>query len=90
MAAYSLGNTLGLALGRAAAGYLMELAPEFDQNAMEQPQNVLNLFLYESTLIPCCGFILVVVFAVILMKFEKQLPKWQEELEQRKAAVEQE
>ncbi len=90
MAAYSLGNTLGLALGRAAAGYLMELVPAFDQNAMEQPQNVLHLFLYESTLIPCCGFVLVVVFAVVLMKFEKQIPKWQEEIAQRKTAAVQE
>lgn len=84
MAAYSLGNTVGLALGRSAAGYLMELVPEFDQTAAKQPQNVLNLFLYESIIIPCVGFVLSVVCAVILTKFEKQLPKWQEELEERK------
>lgn len=86
MAAYSLGNTVGLALGRAAAGYLMELVPEFDQTAIEQPQNVLNLFMYESTIIPCAGFILAVICAVILTRFEKQLPKWQEELEATKEA----
>lgn len=87
MAAYSLGNTLGLAIGRAGAGFLMGLIPDFDQTAAAQPENVLNLFRIESTLIPCAGFLLALGMAFILMKFEKQLPKWQAELEARKSAA---
>lgn len=85
MAAYSLGNTFGLAIGRAGAGFLMGLIPEFDQTALEQPASVLNLFRIESTVIPCIGFLMAMVMAFILMRFEKQIPKWQAELEERKS-----
>lgn len=84
MAAYSLGNTIGLAIGRAAAGYLLE-AVDFDPAATEMAPSVLKLFLIESTLIPCLGFAAVIILAFILSKFEKKLPQMQAEIEERKA-----
>lgn len=83
MAAYSLGNTIGLAFGRALGGYLMELVP-FDPAAAEQTSGVLRLFLIESTLIPCIGFSCVVILALVFRKFEKKLPEMEAELARRK------
>ncbi len=84
MAAYSLGNTIGLAVGRAAAGYLLELVP-FDPTAAEAAPSVLRLFLIESTLVPCIGFVCVVLMALLLRRFEKKLPEMEEEIAARKA-----
>ena len=87
MAAYSLGNTIGLSLGRALGGYLMELVP-FDPAAAEAAPSVLRLFLIESTLVPCIGFVCVILLALALRKFEKKLPEMEEEIKKRKEAAE--
>lgn len=84
MAAYSLGNTIGLALGRAAAGYLLELVP-FDPTAAQAAPSVLRLFLIESTLVPCIGFVCVVLMALVLRRFERKLPQMEKEIAERKA-----
>lgn len=87
MAAFSLGNTIGLSLGRALGGYLMELVP-FDPTAAEAAPSVLRLFLIESTLVPCIGFVCVVLLAMVLRTFEKKLPEMKADIENRKAANE--
>lgn len=86
MAAYSLGNTVGLALGRVAGTYLMGLV-DYDPNAMEQSAGVLKLFLMESTLAPMIGFVGVVLLGLVVKGFEKQLPKWEAELAERNQAA---
>lgn len=85
MAAYSLGNTIGLALGRVAGTYLMGLV-DYDPNVMEQSSSVLKLFLAESTLAPMIGFIGVILLAMIVRRFEKKLPQWEAELAERNGA----
>ncbi len=83
MAAYSLGNTIGLALGRVAGTYLMGFV-DYDPNVMEQSSSVLRLFLAESTVAPMIGFIGVILLAMVLRRFEVKIPQWEAELAERK------
>ena len=83
MAAYSLGNSIGLGVGRAASGYFLDLV-SFDPMAAEAAPSVLRLFLIESTLVPCIGFVCVILLALVFRRFEKKLPEMEKEVEERK------
>lgn len=83
MSGYSVSYKTGQALGNPIAGYLMLLVPYVPQAAMQQ-ESVLNLFFYESTLIPAVGFAIAFIFAMMLRKFERKVPEMRAEIEARK------
>ena len=83
MSGYSVSYKTGQALGNPIAGYLMLLVPYVPQAAMQQ-ESVLNLFFYESTLIPAVGFAIAFIFAMMLRKYERKLPEMRAEIEARK------
>lgn len=84
MSGFSIAYKTGQALGGPVAGYLLLTVPYVAQ-AATQEQSVLNLWFYESTIIPAVGFAITLIFALILIKYEKKVPQMREELEARKA-----
>ncbi len=84
MSGFSVSYKTGQALGGPIAGYLLLTVPYVAQ-AAAQEQSVLNLWFYESTLLPAVGFAIALVFALLLIKYEKKVPEMQAEIEARKA-----
>lgn len=83
MAAYGLTSTIGLSVGQFLSGVLLDIVP-YASGVAVQEASVLQMFLIENTLIPCVGFVLVAVIAVILMQYEKKIPQFQAEIAARK------
>lgn len=86
MSGYSVSYKTGQTLGGPIAGYLLMLVPYVPQ-AVAQQQSVLDLFFYESTLLPVIGFVIALVFALLLRKYEKQLPQMKADIEARNQNV---
>ncbi len=84
MSGFSVSYKTGQALGGPIAGYLLLTVPYVAQ-AATQEQSVLNLWFYESTLLPAIGFAIALAFALLLIKYEKKVPEMQAEIEARKA-----
>jgi len=84
MSGYSVSYKTGQALGGPIAGYLLLTVPYVAQAAVQE-QSVLNLWFYETTLLPAVGFALALVFALLLRKYEKKVPEMRAEIEARKA-----
>ena len=72
------------ALGGPVAGYLLMTVPYVAQ-AAAQEQSVLDLWFYESTLLPAVGFVIALIFSLLLIKYEKKVPEMRAEIEARKA-----
>lgn len=85
MSGFSVSYKTGQALGGPIAGYLLLTVPYVAQ-AQAQEQSVLNLWFYESTLFPAIGFAIALVFALLLIKYEKKVPQMQAEIDARKVA----
>ena len=86
MSGYSVSYKTGQALGSPIAGYILALVP-FVANAAKQEKSVLNVLFLQSTLLPLIGVVISLVCAVSLVKYEKQIPKIQKEMEARKSSV---
>ena len=84
MSGFSIAYKTGQALGGPIAGYLLMTVPYVAQAAVQE-QSVLDLWFYESTLIPAVGFVITLIFALLIKKYEKKVPQMREELEARKA-----
>lgn len=84
MSGFSVSYKTGQALGGPIAGYLLLTVPYVAQ-AAAQEQSVLNLWFYESTLMPAIGFAVALVFSLLLIKYEKKVPQMQAEINERKA-----
>lgn len=84
MSGFSVSYKTGQALGGPVAGYLLMTVPYVAQ-AAAQEQSVLNLWFYESTLLPAVGFAIALIFALLLLKYEKKVPEMRAEIEERKA-----
>lgn len=82
MSGYSVSYKTGQTLGGPIAGYLLMLVPYVPQ-AAAQEQSVMNLFFYETTLLPVFGFAIALIFALILRKYEKQVPQMRAEIDAR-------
>lgn len=82
----SLSYKVGMALSAPIAGYILAAVP-YVPNAEQQEESVLNLFFYENTLLPAIGFLITMVFALILISFEKKLPMMKSELTERTEAA---
>lgn len=83
MSGYSVSYKTGQTLGGPIAGYLLMTVPYAAQAAVQE-QSVLNLWFYESTLFPIAGFVLALIFALKLRKYEKRVPEMRAEIEARK------
>lgn len=86
MSGYSVAYKTGQALGTPIVGYLLVLVP-YVAKAVSQEPSVLNMFFYQSTLFPIIGIIVTLLFAVMLIKYEEQLPKMQAEIDARKVNI---
>ncbi len=84
MSGFSVSYKTGQALGGPIAGYLLLTVPYVAQ-AAAQEESVLNLWFYESTLMPAIGFAVALVFSLLLIKYEKKVPQMQAEINERKA-----
>ena len=84
MSGFSIAYKTGQALGGPIAGYLLMTVPYVAQAAVQE-QSVLDLWFYESTLIPAVGFVITLIFALLIKKYEKKVPQMREEIEARKA-----
>lgn len=82
MSGYSISYKIGQAVGAPLAGYLLLIVPYVAQAAVQE-QSVLNLWFYETTLMPAIGFAVAFVFALILKKYEKRVPQMRAEIEAR-------
>lgn len=82
-ASYSLSYKIGMAIGVPILGYALALVP-YEPGAAVQADSVCNLFFYESTLIPGLIYVLTLVFALLMRKYEKRIPQMQQEIEARK------
>jgi len=78
----SISYKVGMALATPIAGYLLEAVP-YVANAAEQEESVLRLFYYENTLLPAVGFVIAMIFALVLIRYEKKLPEMRKDLEMR-------
>ena len=87
MSGFSVSYKTGQALGGPVAGYLLLTVPYVAQAAVQE-QSVLDLWFYESTLLPAVGFAIALVFALLLIKYEKKVPQMRAEIEERKAKEE--
>lgn len=83
MSGFSIAYKTGQALGEPIAGYLLMTVPYVAQAAVQE-QSVLDLWFYESTLIPAVGFVITLIFALLIKKYEKKVPQMREEIEARK------
>lgn len=84
MSGFSVSYKTGQALGGPIAGYLLLTVPYVAQAAVQE-QSVLNLWFLESTLLPAAGFVIALIFSLLLIKYEKKVPQMQAEIEARKA-----
>lgn len=82
-ASYSLSYKIGMAIGGPILGYVLAFVP-YEAGAAVQPENVCNLFFYESTLIPGLIYVATLIFALLMRKYEKRIPQMQKEIEERK------
>lgn len=83
MSGFSVSYKVGMALGGSIAGYLLMLVP-YVPKAAEQAESVKQLFFVENTLLPCVGFLIALVFSLMIRKYEKMLPQMRAEIEARK------
>lgn len=83
MSGFSVSYKVGMALGGPIAGYLLMLVPHVPK-AAEQAESVKQLFFVENTLLPCVGFLIALVFSLMIRKYEKMLPQMRAEIEARK------
>ena len=83
MSGFSVSYKVGMALGGPIAGYLLMLVP-YVPKAAEQAESVKQLFFVENTLLPCVGFLIALVFSLMIRKYEKMLPQMRAEIEARK------
>ena len=84
VASYSLSYKIGMAIGGPAIGFLLDLVP-YEPGAAVQPESVNNLFFCESTLIPAIIYVVALIFALLVRKYEKRIPQMQKEIEEREA-----
>lgn len=82
MSGFSVSYKIGMAIGGPIAGYLMLLVP-YHQGAQHQVKSVLDLWFAENTLLPGVGCALGLIFALLLMKNEKNVPDMLRELAER-------
>ncbi len=80
---YSVSYKVGMALATPIAGYLLGAVP-YVANAPTQEESVLSLFFTENTLLPALGYVVSVIFAVLLIKYEKMVPQMRAEIAERK------
>lgn len=81
-ASYSLSYKIGMAVGSPILGYLLAVS-SYKAGAEVQTAGVCKMFFYESTLIPGLIYILALIFAILMRKYEKRIPQMQKEIEQR-------
>lgn len=81
-ASYSLSYKIGMAVGSPILGYLLAVS-SYKAGAGVQTAGVCKMFFYESTLIPGLIYILALIFAILMRKYEKRIPQMQKEIEHR-------
>ena len=81
-ASYSLSYKIGMAVGGPILGYLLAVS-SYKAGAEVQTAGVCKMFFYESTLIPGLIYILALIFAILMRKYEKRIPQMQKEIEHR-------
>lgn len=81
-ASYSLSYKIGMAVGSPILGYLLAVS-SYKAGAEVQTAGVCKMCFYESTLIPGLIYILALIFAILMRKYEKRIPQMQKEIEQR-------
>lgn len=85
MSAAGIGTKIGLAFGTSVAGLVIG-AVEFDPNAAEQPQNVLDAFFHLSITVQMIVYVIIFLLMLYVYRIEKKLPEMKKEVEARKAA----
>ena len=81
-ASYSLSYKIGMAVGSPILGYLLAVS-SYKAGAEVQTAGVCKMCFYESTLIPGLIYILALIFAILMRKYEKRIPQMHKEIEQR-------
>lgn len=84
---YSVAYKVGMAIASPVAGWILGMVP-YVAGAETQEKSVLNLFYYENTLLPAIGFTIACIFTLLLIRYQKQLPKYKEALQERKVQAE--
>ena len=74
MSGFTLTNKIGMAIGSAAVGWLLEFVP-YTEGAASQPQPVMDMFFGLNTLFPAIVFGLVLIMSLPVWKMEKKLPE---------------
>lgn len=82
-ASYSLSYKIGMAIGSPILGYVLALSA-YKPGAAVQTESVCRMFFYESTLVPGLIYVLTLIFALLMRKYEKRIPQMQKEIEERK------
>jgi sugar (glycoside-pentoside-hexuronide) transporter len=72
---YSVAYKVGGAIATPIAAWLLGLVP-YVAKAPVQEESVLNLFFYESTLLPAAAFLLSFLLALILIKYDKKIQEY--------------
>lgn len=80
---YSVSYKVGMALATPLAGYLLAAVP-YVYGAPAQEDSVLKLFFYENTLLPAASYVISLIFALLIIKYEKMVPQMRKEIAERK------
>ncbi|MBQ6622365.1 MAG: MFS transporter [Mogibacterium sp.] len=72
---FSVAYKVGMAIGAPISGWLLAAVP-YVAGAESQEESVLNMFFNMNTLIPAAGFIVALIFGLILLKFDKQVQEY--------------
>ena len=75
VSAYSVAYKVGMALGAPLGGWLLATVP-YVAGAATQEQSVLNVFFSLNTLVPALGFIVAMLFGLLLLKYDKQIREY--------------
>lgn len=72
---FSVAYKVGMAIGAPISGWLMTTVP-YVAGAAKQAESVQNLFFNMNTLLPAVGFIVALIFGLILMRFDKEIEEY--------------
>ena len=72
---YSVAYKVGMAIGAPIGGWLLATVP-YVPGAEVQEESVLNLFFNLNTLLPAAGFIIAMLFGLVLVRYNKQIDEY--------------
>ncbi|MBQ6583442.1 MAG: MFS transporter, partial [Mogibacterium sp.] len=72
---FSVAYKVGMAIGAPISGWLLATVP-YAPGAEAQEESVLNLFFRLNTLLPAAGFIVALIFGLVLLRYNKKIDEY--------------